>query len=257
MSRDGQRVAVISGASRGLGLALARALGPMGWSLVIDARGADGLSQAGAELAAVTTVRAIAGDVADESHRNRLIEEARTLGRLDLLVNNASLLGPSPQPALEGYPTEVLEEVYRANVFAPLRLVQLALPLLRDSGDGRIVNITSDAAVEGYEGWGGYGSSKAALEQLSNVLAAEQPHLRVYWVDPGDMNTQMQREAYPGEDVSDRLPPEASVPGLLRLIEGDLPSGRYRARELAPARFPGGGAPQSSAALDATTGGAA
>ena len=237
MRADGGRVAVITGASRGLGMALARALGAEGWRLVIDARGGEALERARAELESVPEVRAVAGDVADEAHRRRLIEEAGAMGGLDLLVNNASLLGPSPQPALRDYPLVVLEDVYRANVFAPLRLVQLALPLLRDSGDGRIVNVTSDAAVEGYEGWGGYGSSKAALEQLSNVLAAEHPDLRVYWVDPGDMNTRMQEEAYPGEDVSDRPPPETSVPGLLRLIEGDLPSGRYRARDLAPATF--------------------
>jgi NAD(P)-dependent dehydrogenase (short-subunit alcohol dehydrogenase family) len=235
MSGDGSRIALVTGASRGLGLALARALGSRGWSLVIDARGGEALELARAELAAATTVRAVQGDVADEPHRQRLIEEARALGGLDLLVNNASLLGPSPQPALDGYPLHVLEDVYRTNVFAPLRLVQIALPLLRDSDDARIVNVTSDAAVEGYEGWGGYGSAKAALEQLSNVLAAEHPDIRVYWADPGDMNTRMQEEAFPGEDVSDRPPPEASVPGLLRLIEGELPSGRYRARELHPA----------------------
>jgi NAD(P)-dependent dehydrogenase (short-subunit alcohol dehydrogenase family) len=223
---------MITGASRGLGLALARTLATRGWSLVIDARGAEALEAARAELAATTTVRAVTGDVADEAHRTRLIEEARTLGGLDLLVNNASLLGPSPQPSLDAYPLNVLEDVYRANVFAPLRLIQLALPLLKESNDGRILNVTSDAAVEGYEGWGGYGSSKAAFEQLSNVLAAEQPGLRVYWVDPGDMNTQMQQEAFPGEDVSDRPQPETSVPGLLRLIDGELPSGRYRARDL-------------------------
>jgi NAD(P)-dependent dehydrogenase (short-subunit alcohol dehydrogenase family) len=232
MSGDRPRIALVTGGSRGLGLAVVRALASRGWSLVIDARGAEALDRARTELSMAAEVRAVAGDVADESHRRRLIDEARSLGRLDLVVNNASLLGPSPQPALEAYPLEVLEDVYRANVLAPLRLVQLALPLLRDAGDGRIVNVTSDAAVEAYEGWGGYGSSKAALEQLSNVMAAELPQLRVYWVDPGDMNTQMQQEAFPGEDVSDRPPPEASVPGLLRLIEGDLPSGRYRARDL-------------------------
>jgi NAD(P)-dependent dehydrogenase (short-subunit alcohol dehydrogenase family) len=232
MSGDRPRIALVTGGSRGLGLAVVRALASRGWSLVIDARGAEALDRARTELSMAAEVRAVAGDVADESHRRRLIDEARSLGRLDLVVNNASLLGPSPQPALEAYPLEVLEDVYRANVLAPLRLVQLALPLLRDAGDGRIVNVTSDAAVEAYEGWGGYGSSKAALEQLSNVMAAELPWLRVYWVDPGDMNTQMQQEAFPGEDVLDRPPPEASVPGLLRLIEGDLPSGRYRARDL-------------------------
>jgi NAD(P)-dependent dehydrogenase (short-subunit alcohol dehydrogenase family) len=232
MRKERSRVALITGGSRGLGLALARALGRRGWSLVLDARGSEALEQARDELATVTDVRAVAGDVADESHRSRLIEEARSLGGLDLLVNNASLLGPSPQPTLERYPLEVLEDVYRANALAPIGLVQLALPLLRGAPDGRIVNVTSDAAVEPYVGWGGYGSSKAALEQLSNVLAAELPDLRVYWVDPGDMNTRMQQEAYPGEDVSDRPPPETSVPGLLRLIEGDLPTGRYRARDL-------------------------
>jgi len=234
MREDRSRVAVITGASRGLGLALARALADRGWALVVDARGGEALERARAELARSTNVRANAGDVADEAHRNRLIEEAAALGGLDLVVNNASLLGPSPQPTLAEYPLDVLEDVYRANVLAPLRLIQMALPLLRESNDGRILNVTSDAAVEGYEGWGGYGSSKAALEQLTNVLAGEQPALRVYWVDPGDMNTQMQQEAFPGEDVSDRPPPEASVPGLLHLVEGDLPSGRYRARDLAP-----------------------
>jgi NAD(P)-dependent dehydrogenase (short-subunit alcohol dehydrogenase family) len=251
MTGSRTKVAVVTGASRGLGLALARTLASRGWSLVIEARGAEALGTAVAELSGVTTVRAIAGDVTERSHRQRLIQEARALGGLDLLVNNASLLGPSPQPPLQSYPLEVIEEVYRANVFAPLHLVQLALPLLRESGAGRIVNVTSDAAIESYEGWGGYGSSKAALEQLSNVLAAEHPGLRVYWVDPGDMNTRMQQEAFPGEDVSDRPPPETSVPGLLHLIEGDLPSGRYRARDLVPAATPPEPAP------DATSGGAA
>jgi NAD(P)-dependent dehydrogenase (short-subunit alcohol dehydrogenase family) len=228
------RVGVITGASRGLGLAVTQGLAQQGWRLVIDARGREALEEAASEVHGPGEVRAIPGDVADEPHRVRLIDEARAWGRLDLLMNNASLLGPSPQPALADYPVDVLEEVFRANVVGPLRLVQLALPLLRRSPEGRIVNVTSDAAVEGYEGWGGYGSSKAALEQLSNVLAAEEPAVRVYWVDPGDMNTRMQQEAFPGEDVSDRPPPEASVPGLLRLIRDDLPSGRYRARDLAP-----------------------
>jgi NAD(P)-dependent dehydrogenase (short-subunit alcohol dehydrogenase family) len=153
------------------------------------------------------------------------------MGRLRVLVNNASVLGPSPQPELASYPLEVLDSVYRINVIAPLGVVQLALPALR-ANHGRVLNITSDAGVENYEGWGGYGSSKAALEQLSNVLAAEQPGVRVYWVDPGDMRTRMHQEAFPGEDISDRPLPEASVPGLVRLIEDDLPSGRYRARDL-------------------------
>jgi NAD(P)-dependent dehydrogenase (short-subunit alcohol dehydrogenase family) len=224
-------VAIVTGASRGLGRALARSLAQRGWNLVIDARGEGALLEVARELSEVTKVAAIAGDVADDAHRRELVEAARQMGGLDLLVNNASLLGPSPQPDLADYPPDVLERVYQVNVFAPLRLVQLAVPLLRQSG-GRILNVTSDAGVEGYEGWGGYGSSKAALEQLSNVLAAEHPDLRVYWVDPGDMNTAMHQEAFPGEDISDRPPPEDSVPGLLELIEGDRPSGRYRSADV-------------------------
>jgi len=227
-----EKVALVTGGSRGLGRALARALADRGWRLVIDARGAEELEAARAELAGQTTVTALAGDVADDEHRRTLVTAALELGGLDLLVNNASALGPSPQPRLADYPLETLAHVYRVNVLAPLALVQLALPLLERS-HGRILTLTSDAAVEGYEGWGGYGSSKAALEQLTNVLAAEHPLLRVYWVDPGDMNTRMQQEAFPGEDVSDRPPPEASVPGLLVLVEDERPSGRYRARELA------------------------
>jgi NAD(P)-dependent dehydrogenase (short-subunit alcohol dehydrogenase family) len=223
--------AIVTGASRGLGLALARGLAERGWGLVIDARGEGALAAARAELARQTEVAALAGDVADERHRRTLV--AAAAGRVDALVNNASLLGPSPQPALAGYPLETIEQVYRVNVLAPLRLFQLTLPLL---GEGaRVVNVTSDAAVESYEGWGGYGSSKAALEQLTAVLAAEHPELRIYSVDPGDMQTRMQQEAFPGEDITDRPPPEESVPGLLELIEGDLASGRYRVRELAGA----------------------
>jgi NAD(P)-dependent dehydrogenase (short-subunit alcohol dehydrogenase family) len=223
------KTAVITGASRGLGLALARSLAEREWRLIIDARGADALDAVHEELVRHSEVVAVPGDVTDDSHRRGLIAAAG--GRLDLLVNNASLLGPSPQPRLADYPLDELERVFRANVLAPVRLTQLALPLL--TSGGRILNITSDAAVEQYEGWGGYGSSKAALEQLTNVLAAEHPELRIYAVDPGDMRTQMQQDAFPGEDISDRPPPEESVPGLLALIEGGLPSGRYRARDLA------------------------
>ncbi len=218
-------VGIVSGASRGLGLALARALDERGWRLVVDARGADALAAATAGLTGVT---AIAGDVAEPKHRRALVEAAGE--EIDLVVNNASLLGPSPQPALAHYPLEELFRVYEANVLAPLALVQLALPRL--GGGAAILNITSDAAVEPYPGWGGYGSSKAALVQLTAILAAEHPALRVYSVDPGDMRTQMQQDAFPGEDISDRPPPEDSVPGLLALIEGSLPSGRYRASEL-------------------------
>jgi NAD(P)-dependent dehydrogenase (short-subunit alcohol dehydrogenase family) len=221
--------AIITGASRGLGLALARALAERHWRLVIDARDAGALAAARAELATHAEVTAVPGDVADDWHRTALVGAAGR--RLDLVVNNASLLGPSPQPPLRDYPLRVLEEVYRVNVLAPLRLTQLALPLVPEGG--RIVNVTSDAAVESYEGWGGYGSSKAALERLTAVLGAEHPELRVYAVDPGDMRTRMHQEAFPGEDISDRPPPEESVPGLLALIEGELPSGRYLAREVA------------------------
>jgi NAD(P)-dependent dehydrogenase (short-subunit alcohol dehydrogenase family) len=223
-------VALITGGSRGLGLALARGLARRGWRLVIDAREPAPLEAARAELAEATEVTALAGDVADGEHRRALVEAAG--GGIDLLVNNASVLGPSPQPALADYPLDVLEGVYRVNVLAPLALFQLALPLLTTGA--RVVNVTSDAAVEPYEGWGGYGSSKAALEQVTNILAAEHPHLRLYAFDPGDMNTRLHQAAFPGEDISDRAPPEASVPGLLTLIEGDLDSGRYRARDLAP-----------------------
>jgi NAD(P)-dependent dehydrogenase (short-subunit alcohol dehydrogenase family) len=220
--------AIITGASRGLGLALARALADRGYRLVIDARGAPELQRVATELEAITHVRALPGDVADDWHRGALIDAAGE--RVDLLVNNASTLGPSPQPELAAYPLETLRHVYDVNVIAPLALAQLALPLMPEGGC--IVNVTSDAAVEAYEGWGGYGSAKAALDQLTAILAAEQPSVRVYTVDPGDMRTQMHQEAFPGEDISDRPPPEDSVPGLLELIESSLPSGRYRAREV-------------------------
>ncbi len=226
-------IALITGASRGLGLALAQDLADQGHGLVIDARGGAALEDARAALAARTEVTAIAGDVADPGHREALVAAAARMGPLRLLVNNASALGPSPQPELGEYPLEILEAVYRTNVVAPLGLIQLALPALRQHA-GTIINITSDAGVESYPGWGGYGSSKAALEQLSNVLAAEQPDVRVYWADPGDMRTRMHQEAFPGEDISDRPEPATSVPGLLRLIGRELPSGRYRARDLAP-----------------------
>jgi NAD(P)-dependent dehydrogenase (short-subunit alcohol dehydrogenase family) len=224
--------AIVTGASRGLGFALADALADRGWRLVIDARDGAALERAAARLRDRTEVVALAGDVAEPWHRSALVDVAGS--PVHLLVNNASSLGQSPLPPLAEYPLDRLEQVYRTNVLAPLALVQLVLPRLVEGA--RIVNVTSDAAVEAYEGWGGYGSSKAALEQLTAVLAAEHPALRVYAVDPGDMNTQMQQDAFPDEDVSDRPPPESAVPGLLALIEGDLPSGRYEARALAEAR---------------------
>src|ERR687888_887389 len=217
-------VGIVTGASRGLGLALARELAQRGWTLVVDARGDDALQSAAADLDGVVPMP---GDVSDAVHRQALVEAAGE--KIDLVVNNASLLGPSPQPPLAEYPLDELARVYEVNVFAPLALVQLALPRL--ASNAAIVHVTSDAAVEPYEGWGGYGSSKAALEQLTAILAAEHPELRIYTVDPGDMRTQMQQDAFPGEDISDRPPPEESVPGLLALIEGSRPSGRYQASE--------------------------
>jgi len=217
--------AIVTGASRGLGLALARALHDRDFGLVVDARGGEALDRAWAGFEGVV---ALEGDVADPWHRSALVAAAGD--RIDLLVNNASLLGPSPQPALRDYPLDELRRVYEANAVAPLALVQAALPKLAPGA--RIVNVTSDAAEEPYEGWGGYGSSKAALDQWTSILAAEHPDWRVYTVDPGDMRTQMHQDAFPGEDISDRSPPEAGVPGRLALVEGYLPSGRYRAREL-------------------------
>ena len=226
------RTALVTGASRGLGRALARSLADDGWALVIDARTPDDLAAVTHELAGRTTVVAVPGDVAEEPHRVALGDAVRRLGGLDAVVHNASTLGPSPRPRLAEYPLDAFERVWAVNVAAPLRLTQLVLPLLRPGG--RVLAVTSDAAAEAYEGWGGYGSSKAALEALFAVLAAELPDLRVYRVDPGDMNTRMHQEAFPGEDISDRRPPEDSVPGLRALIDGDLPSGRYQAHALVP-----------------------
>lgn len=231
MSEKKQKVALITGASQGLGLALAEQLVKDGWWLIIDARGETGLAAAYQKLAPFGKVQAIQGDVTDPTHRQELAVTATRLGGLDLLVNNAGMLGPSPQPALLDYPLETLEEVYRANVVAPLGVIQALRNSLKQGAT--IINVTSDAGVEAYEGWGGYGSSKAALEQLSHILAAENPAWRVFWVDPGDMRTAMHQAAFPGEDISDRPLPAASVPGLLELINGDQPSGRYQARQFA------------------------
>jgi NAD(P)-dependent dehydrogenase (short-subunit alcohol dehydrogenase family) len=218
-------IGIVTGASQGLGLALTEALVERGWRIVVDARNEERLRR---KWGYPPHDVVIAGDVSDAAHREALVEAAGP--SIDLVVSNASTLGPSPMPPLALYPLEELRRVYEVNVLAPLGLVQAALPRLAPGA--AVVNITSDAAVEPYEGWGGYGSSKAALEQLTAILAAEHPELRVYTVDPGDMRTQMHQDAFPGEDISDRPPPEESVPGLLALIDGDLPSGRYRARDL-------------------------
>jgi NAD(P)-dependent dehydrogenase (short-subunit alcohol dehydrogenase family) len=221
-------VALVTGGSQGLGLALTRALDAAGWRVVVDARHADLLHRAVADLAGVT---AVPGDVTDPGHRAELAATVAGLGRLDLIVHNASTLGPSPLPPLADLPVADLERILAANVLAPLALTQLLLDDLR-AADGTLVAVSSDAAVEAYPGWGGYGSSKAALDQLAAVLAAENPGLAVYAVDPGDMNTAMHQRAFPGEDISDRPRPETVVPALLRLVRQELPSGRYRAADL-------------------------
>ena len=227
------QTALITGASRGLGYTLARALaGAGGWNLIIDAREASSLETARLELSRTTKVIAIPGDISDPAHRGALGQVAEQMGGLDVLVNNAGILGPSPQPNLLDYPLDVLEEVYRVNVVAQLGVIQAVKDQLKPGA--RLLNITSDAGVEPYPGWGGYGSAKAAFEHLSAILAEENPHWKVYWVDPGDMRTQMQQEANPGEDISDRPLPESSIPGILQLLSGKLPSGRYQARLLVP-----------------------
>jgi NAD(P)-dependent dehydrogenase (short-subunit alcohol dehydrogenase family) len=226
-------VAIVTGASKGFGLALASSLALDRWSLVIDARSVEPLDVAGRHLAELGgTVHAIPGDVTDARHRASLVGAAQALGALDLLVNNASTLGVSPLPSLSRYPTEELRRVFDVNVVAPLALIQGALDLLRGSR-GAVVSVTSDASVEAYEGWGGYGSAKAALDHSHRVLALEEPDLRVYLFDPGDMRTDMHQRAFPGEDISDRPAPDAVVPALRRLLGASPPSGRYRADEWA------------------------
>ena len=224
------QTALITGGSRGLGLALARELSRRGWNLVIDARGERELREAASHLGP-GEITAIAGDVAEPEHRRELVEAVKGIGRLDLLVNNASVLGPSPLPGLDRYPIDELERVFTINTIAPVALAQLLLPMVQ-AVSGTLVNVTSDAAVEPYEGWGGYGASKAALDQLSAILGAEQNDIRVYAFDPGDMRTTMHQDAFPGEDISDRPEPETVVPALLRLVETRPPSGRYRASQL-------------------------
>jgi NAD(P)-dependent dehydrogenase (short-subunit alcohol dehydrogenase family) len=230
-------VALVTGGSRGLGNALAGALLAHGWSVVTDARNAAELEAAALELRsgppAGGELRALAGDVTDANHREALVAVAADLGGLDLVVNNAGILGPSPQPRLAEYPLERLREVYEANTIAALGVLQATLPLLRRSSDPRLLNVTSDASVQPYEGWGGYGSAKAALDQLGRVLAVEEAWLRVWTVDPGDMATQMHQEAFPGEDISDRPSPRSVVGTLVELIHSQRPSGRYMAADLA------------------------
>jgi len=242
LSVDGMNtvpVAIISGASRGLGRALAGSLAAAGYQLVIDARDGEALRATAAELRArhdlpADRVLPVAGDITDPAHRHDLAAVVADLGGASLLVNNAGTLGTSPLPALSDYPVADLRASFEVNVIAPIALTQLVLPDLRRLG-GAVLTITSDAAVEAYAGWGGYGAAKAALEQASHVLAAEEPAIRVWWVDPGDLRTQMHQQAYPGEDISDRPLPETVTPAFLRLVTERMPSGRYRAAELMPA----------------------
>ena len=231
--------AIVTGASRGFGLAVAAELARRGWSLVLDARTRSELEDAARELRGMGAgeVTAIAGDVTDPAHARQLVDSALEIGDLSLLVNNAGILGPSPQPRLADYPLEIFGRVVDVYLWASLRLIQLALPHLREQR-GVVVNVTSDAAMEAYEGWGGYGAAKAALEQMSKVLAVEEPEVAVYSLDPGDMRTRMHQEAFPDEDISDRPLPETRAPALIRLLESAPPSGRYTAEDVM-ARIPG------------------
>ena len=232
------RTALVTGASRGLGLALARTLVGRGWALVLDARDGAALEDAatsittdGPVVTSTAPVRVVPGDVADPRHRERLAAAVEALGGLDLLVSNASSLGPTPLPPLAEVPAHALTELLEVNTVAPLALLQAVLPWLRESR-GTVVDVTSDVAVEAVAGWGAYGASKAALDQLSAVLALEHPELAVYAFDPGDMRTAMHQAAFPGEDISDRPDPRTVVPALLRLVDDRPPSGRYRASDL-------------------------
>jgi NAD(P)-dependent dehydrogenase (short-subunit alcohol dehydrogenase family) len=232
-NENSRPVAIVTGAARGFGRALTAALLDRGWIVVGDARRGDELKALARQLSSSQFIP-LTGDVTDASHRAALLAAAVDAGPLTLLVNNASRLGPSPQPALADYPASELRAVYATNVFAPLALIQAALPALI-ANDGAIVNLSSDAAVEPYPGWGGYGSSKAALDQLSAILAAEIPDVPVYAFDPGDMRTEMHQAAFPGEDISDRAEPASVVPALLRLLDTRPTPGRYRAADLAVA----------------------
>jgi NAD(P)-dependent dehydrogenase (short-subunit alcohol dehydrogenase family) len=232
------QVAIVTGASKGLGRALAVALARQGWSLVVDARGEADLERAASEMRNASGTRAsvvtVPGDVTSPAHRSDLVGAARRLGGLDLIVNNASTLGESPLRPLSGYPLESLRNVIETNVVAPVALFQECAELLRGSQNPRLLDITSDASVEHYEGWGGYGLAKAALDHATATIAAENPWLRAWALDPGDLRTEMHQLAFPGEDISDRPLPEEVVPRIVSLICGNLPAGRYKAGSLDP-----------------------
>jgi NAD(P)-dependent dehydrogenase (short-subunit alcohol dehydrogenase family) len=227
---ESPRVAIVTGISRGFGSAVARSLLVEGWLVVGDARDEVALHEAASALPRAENLEALAGDINDESHLRELVDRATARGELALVVNNAGALGPSPLPRLLEVDVRELEELFRVNTIAQLRLLQLAVPSM--SAGAAIVNITSDASVESYEGWGAYGATKAAIDRLTGVLAAEAPSLRFYALDPGDMQTAMHQAAFPGEDISDRAEPADRAPAVLKLVDGDLPSGRYRAEAL-------------------------
>lgn len=228
------RVALITGASRGLGREIAGLFAARGARLILTARGGETLAAASAALERLTDVVALAGDLADERHAARLVEAGLArFGRIDVLINNASVLGPTPMPRLEDLSPTALDDIFRVNVCAPFALIQQVLPQMRTRAEGMIINVTSDAGVQAYPGWGGYGISKAALEHLSRVLAAELEGsgIQVFAVDPGDMNTQMHRDAEPGVDLSHLPGPEAVAPAFVRLVEEATVSfGRYEAQ---------------------------
>ncbi|UPK74352.1 SDR family oxidoreductase [Nocardioidaceae bacterium SCSIO 66511] len=225
-----QHTALVTGASQGLGYELASALVARGWHVIVDARTPARLNEAAAQLGSRTT--AIAGDVNEPAHRRRLVDAVRDAGRLDLLVNNASTIGASPMPALADIDVATLRQVYDTNVIAPLSLIRATLPYLTET-QGIVVNISSDAAVEPYEGWGGYGPSKAALDHATAILARERPEIRAYAFDPGDMRTALHQAAFPDDDISDRPEPATVVPAVLHLVDDRPPSGRVTAADLA------------------------
>lgn len=223
-----ESVAIVTGASRGLGLALTRGLAADGWTVVVDGRHESTLTEA---VGDISRVRAVPGDVTRATHRDELAAAAQRAGELRLVVSSAGILGPSPQPAVADYPLEMLRDVIESNLVAPLALAQRTLPALRRNS-GALVAVTSDAAVEPYEGWGGYGAAKAGLEHAAAILAAEEPAVRVWWVDPGDLRTRMHQDAFPDEDISDRPLPDTVVPAFRRLVAERPASGRYRAADL-------------------------
>jgi NAD(P)-dependent dehydrogenase (short-subunit alcohol dehydrogenase family) len=231
MTNSTVSVAIVTGATKGFGRAVADALSQAGWRVIGNGRTSGTIQSAAESFKRPENVKLIRGDINDPEHLQMLVTAAKSLGHLKLLVNNAGTLGPSPLPALSAVRAEDMRDIFESNVIAPLRLMQLALPVIVND-NGVIINLTSDAAPEHYEGWGPYGVSKSALEKLTAVFALENPQIRCYTLDPGDMQTDMHQAAFPGEDISDRALPEESAPSILVLATSDYPSGRYRAADL-------------------------